>query len=113
MAESSGNNLRIITQFKWAGKFGPFRIKTDCDQCDLTTTILKDMMENEFAGEDIRFEVKPWLDNFFYCIIRGAWHAPIVMVNGRKFYQFSKKEPLFDREELVKFVTKEDLGKAA
>ena len=96
-----------ITQFKWAGRFGPVRIKTQCDQCDFTTSILQDMMGNEFKGKPVRFEVKPWLDNLFYCLGRGTWHAPIIMVNGKKFYQFSEKEPLFDRDRLAEQVKKE------
>jgi hypothetical protein len=30
----------VITQFKWAGRLGPFHIKTSCNECDLTTAIL-------------------------------------------------------------------------
>jgi predicted methyltransferase len=95
-----------ITQFKWAGKFGPFKIKTECKECELTTAILKNMMSKEFKGKDVKFEIKPWLDNFFYCIVRLAWHAPIIMVDGRKFHQFSHKNPLFDRKKLEELVLK-------
>ncbi|MDY6971348.1 MAG: hypothetical protein SV775_03355 [Thermodesulfobacteriota bacterium] len=94
----------IIAQFKWAGKLGPFRIKTACGECDLTTSILQNMIENEFKGMNVSLEIKPWLDHFFYCIARGAWHAPIIMVNGKKFYQFSEKEPLFDRDKLAALI---------
>jgi hypothetical protein len=96
-----------VTQYKWGGRLGPFRIKTNCDQCDLTTAVLNDMAENEFKGVALKLEVKPWLDNFFYCLLRGAWHAPIIIVNGKKFYQFTEKEPLFDREKLAEFINKE------
>lgn len=93
-----------IVQFEWGGKKFGYEIKTECAECNLTTSILKNMMKKEFKGRDVSFEVKPWLDNFFYCLFRGAWHAPIIMVNGRKFYQFSEEEPLFDRKELVRVV---------
>lgn len=101
----SGKTI-TITQFKWAGKLGPIRIKSTCNECDLTSTFLKGMMENEFKAKDVKFEIKPWLDNFFYCLLRGAWHAPIIMVNGRRFYQFNKKEPLFNRQKLVELVNR-------
>lgn len=94
----------VITQYKWAGKLGPFKIKTTCSECDLTTSIIKNMMEKEFMGKDAKFEMKPWLDNFFYCILRLAWHAPIIMVDEKKFYQFSEKKPLFDRKKLADYV---------
>ena len=64
-------------------------------------------MADEVKGKNVVFEVKPWLDNLFYCLARGAWHAPIIMVNGKKFYQYSENEPLFDREKLVEMVLKE------
>lgn len=94
----------VITQFKWAGQLGPFRIKTSCSECDVTTSVLEGMMENEFKDKNVKFEVRPWLDNFFYCLLRGTWHAPIIMVNGKKFYQYSHKEPMFDHKKLVETV---------
>lgn len=96
----------LITQFKWQGKFGPFEIKSHCNECDLTTALLKKMVEEEFKGLDVWFEVKPWLDNIFYCLARGAWHAPIIMVNGKKFFQFSERHPLFDKNKLIELVKK-------
>jgi len=89
-----------ITQYKWEGKLLFFKIKTKCEDCDLTTANLKDMMGREFKGKDVKFEVKPWLDNFFYCLFRLTWHAPIIMINGKKFFQFSEREKLFDRKKL-------------
>ncbi|PIP68476.1 MAG: hypothetical protein COW92_01025 [Candidatus Omnitrophica bacterium CG22_combo_CG10-13_8_21_14_all_43_16] len=98
-----------ITQFKWAGKLGPFRIKTTCNECDLTTTILNGLMVNELKDKNVDLEIKPWLDNLFYCLLRGAWHAPIVMVNGKKFHQFSYRQPLFNKQKLLELV--DSLGK--
>ncbi len=107
MAGNRKNKQVSVTQFRWAGKFGPFRIKSTCDECELTTGILQDIMADELKGKNVTFEVKPWLDNLFYCLRRGTWHAPIIMVNGKKFYQYSEKEPLFDREKLVEQVLTE------
>jgi hypothetical protein len=93
-----------ITQFKYAGKWGPFKIKATCEECDLSTGILEDMVKNEFRGKDVVFEKKPWLDNWIFCFVRGARHAPIIMVDGKKFYSYSEKNPLFDRKKLVDVV---------
>jgi predicted methyltransferase len=95
--------IKIIL-YKWAGKLGPFKIKTNCEDCNLTKSIIDDMMQKEFKGKNVSFEIKPWLDNFFYCLFRFTWHAPIIMINGKKFHQFSHKNPLFDRKELEKEV---------
>jgi hypothetical protein len=93
-----------ITLYKYLGKWGPFRIKEACEECDIASGILKDMMKNEFKGRAVTYEEKPWLNNWIYCLLRGAWHAPIVMVNGRRFHQFSEKDPIFNREKLKEHV---------
>ena len=107
MAGNEKKQPVIVTQFKWAGTFGPFHIKTSCDECELTTGILQDIMADELKNKNVAFEVKPWLDNLFYCLLRGTWHAPIIMVNGKKFYQYRENEPLFDRGKLVERVLNE------
>lgn len=93
-----------ITQYRWVGKLWPFEIKTTCQECDLTQSIIDSMMKKEFKGKDVEFKTKPWLDNFFYCLFRIAWHAPIIMVDGKKFHQFSKKYPFFNRKNLTEIV---------
>jgi hypothetical protein len=93
-----------ITQYKYAGKWGPFKITSACEECDLTTATIEDMMENEFKGKDVILRKKPWLDNWISCIFKGAWHAPIVIVDGKKFYQFSDENPLFDRKKLENLI---------
>ncbi len=96
-----------ITEYVWAGqKFG-IKIKTHCQDCDLTSARIRSMIEKEFKEEDVVFETKPWLDNFFYCLFRLCWHAPIIMVNGKKFYQFHSQQPLFDKTKLAEQVKKE------
>jgi len=95
-----------ITQFKWEGRLGPFKIKTVCAECNLTKAVLENMKSKEFKDKDVQIEYKPWLNNFFYCIFRLTWHAPIIIVNGRKFHQFSEKDPMFDRKKLASYVLK-------
>jgi hypothetical protein len=104
MYEFESQNPVIITQYKWAGKWGLFRIKSHCQECDLVTSTLRSMVGQEFKGKNVVFEVKPWLDNIFFCLRQGAWHAPIIMINGKKFFQFSEKKPLFERAQLIKAV---------
>ncbi len=89
-----------ITQYKYQGTWGPFKIKSACEECNLTTQVLKDMIQREFKGKDVLFETKPWLDNWPGLLLKGARHAPIILVDGKKFYHFSKKNPLFNRKEL-------------
>ncbi len=103
--ENVSNNPVIITQYKWAGSWGPFKIKSSCEECDLTTHTLRALVEKEFEGKNVIFEIKPWLDNAWYCLKRGAWHPPIIMINEEMFFQFNHKQPLFDKGNLVQTVT--------
>jgi hypothetical protein len=89
-----------ITQYKYQGKWGPFNITSPCEECDLTTAILSDMMNSEFKGKDVVFETKPWLNNWIRLLFKGAYHAPIILVDGKKIYGFTGKNPLFNRKNL-------------
>jgi hypothetical protein len=61
-------------------------------------------VENDFKGKNVVLEVKPWLNNILFALRRGAWHPPIIMINGRKFFQYSHKKPLFDKGKLIQAV---------
>jgi hypothetical protein len=98
------NNPVVISDFKWAGKLGLLEIKSPCNECDVITNMLTRMMEEDFKEKNVALEVKPWLNNAFYCLARGAWHAPIVVVNDRRFFQFSEKKAYFDRSELIDLI---------
>lgn len=104
MYQFERNNPVVITDFKWAGKLGPIEIKSPCNECDAITNMLTKMVEEDFRGKNVVLEVKPWLNNMFYCLFRGTWHAPIVVVNGKKFFQFSEKNPYFERSKLIDLV---------
>lgn len=101
MYQFERNNPIVITDFKWAGKLGPIEIKSPCNECDIVTSMLRKMIEEDFRGKNVALEVKPWLNNIFYCLARGTWHAPIIIVNGKKFFQFSETKAYFDRGKLI------------
>ena len=104
MYQFERNNPIVITDFKWAGKLGPIEIKSPCNECDVITNMLTKMIDEDLKGKNAVLEVKPWLNNIFYCLARGAWHAPIIIVNGKKFFQFSEKNAYFDRGKLIDLV---------
>ncbi|MEM9336962.1 MAG: glutaredoxin [Patescibacteria group bacterium] len=74
-----------VTQYKWAGSWGPFKIKIPCGECGASEGIIEQVIKTEFApkGIKVNFEVLPWLDNWWKPLLKGAWHAPIVEVNGK------------------------------
>jgi hypothetical protein len=100
-------NKITITEYYWGGRNFFYTIKTHCADCDYTKSLIEQTIKNELKDNDITFEFKPWFDNFWYCLFRGAWHAPIVMINGKKFWQYSEEEKLFKKDKFVEAVKKE------
>ena len=76
-----------ITVFRWAGAWGPFKVKIPCGECALTLDIIQDVLKNELDGIDIELDIRDWLTEWWKPLIKGGWHAPIVMVNGRVISQ--------------------------
>ncbi len=72
-----------LTLYKWAGRFGPFKIKVPCGECALTEDVIEDTLENELGDIDVVFKTHNWLTVWWRPLIRGGWHAPIVIV-GKK-----------------------------
>ncbi|CAH0528982.1 glutaredoxin [Vibrio hippocampi] len=72
-----------ITLYRWAGSWGPFKVTIPCGECTLTKDILQDTFDTELDGIPIELEVKDWLSHWWEPLKVGAWHAPIVMVEGK------------------------------
>jgi len=74
--------IRVIL-LKWAGSWGPFKISVPCGECSLTADVIEDVLENELADVPVMFECRDWLSEWWNPLLKGGWHAPIVMVDGR------------------------------
>lgn len=72
-----------ITLYKWAGSWGPFKVNIPCGECTLTKDILTDTFANELADIPVELEVKDWLSHWWEPLKLGAWHAPILLVEGK------------------------------
>jgi hypothetical protein len=94
-------NKVVISQYRWAGKWGPFEIKTVCEECELSQLVIGDLIREKFPHGDVTFEVKEWLPNWWRVIWKGGWHAPIFLVNGHLCMQ-GKTVDLKKLEEMVK-----------
>ncbi len=77
------NNPVNITVFRWAGAWGPFKVKIPCGECALTKDIIQDCMDTDLAGIDVELDMRDWLTEWWKPLPRGGWHAPIVLVNDR------------------------------
>ncbi|MCL9780265.1 glutaredoxin [Vibrio sp. S4M6] len=76
-----------VTLYRWAGSWGPFKVNIPCGECTLTKDILSDTFANELSDVPIDLEVKDWLSNWWEPLKVGAWHAPIIMVEGKVISQ--------------------------
>ena len=72
-----------IVLYRWAGKWGPFKVNIPCGECTLTGDIIRDTIEHALAGIPVRFKTLDWLSNWWKPVLKGGWHAPIVLVDGR------------------------------
>lgn len=74
--------------YKWAGKWGPFKVKIPCGECALTEDVIEDTLEKELANAVVDFEVREWLTYWWKPLLaNGGWHAPIVMVENKRISQ--------------------------
>ncbi|CCN37243.1 putative glutaredoxin related protein [Vibrio nigripulchritudo SO65] len=72
-----------ITLYRWGGSWGPFKVNIPCGECTLTKDILQDTFDTELAGIPIDLEIKDWLSHWWEPLKFGAWHAPILVVEGK------------------------------
>ena len=82
-AASSPNTPIEITIYRWAGRWGPFKVNIPCGECTLTGDIVNDVVEKELAGIPVEVRTLDWLSNWWKPILKGGWHAPIVLVDGK------------------------------
>ncbi len=76
-----------IQLYRWAGAWGPFKIKIPCGECSLTRDVLEDTFSHELEGIPVKLEIKDWLSFWWEPLRRGGWHAPIVLVEGQLISQ--------------------------
>ncbi len=72
-----------VLLYKWAGSWGPFKVKIPCGECSLTLDIIHDTFANELSEVPVSFETREWLTEWWKPLPKGGWHAPIVMVDGK------------------------------
>lgn len=90
-----------VELYKWEGSFFPFKIKNHCGECSLNKKVIESVIEE--LPFDVEFKEKPWLNNWYKILHKGAYHAPIILVNGK----LVKQEEVITREELKTALLKE------
>lgn len=75
--------MTTITIYRFTGKHGPFSIPNRvCEECDLSITTVK-RLARDMGIKNVNIEVKSYFEKFFEVILKGGWHAPVVLVNGK------------------------------
>ncbi len=72
-----------VTLYRWAGQWGPFKVKIPCGECSLTVDVIQDTFSRELEGIPVHLDTREWLSEWWRPLPAGGWHAPIVMVEGR------------------------------
>ena len=72
-----------IKLYRWAGKWGPFKVSIPCGECSLTVEVINDTMATELAGIPVELETHDWLSKWWKPLRQGGWHAPIVIVEDK------------------------------
>ena len=80
--DTEGSPVRIVV-YRWAGAWGPFRVNIPCGECALTRDVIIDTLAHELDGLAVELDVRDWLSEWWRPLMRGGWHAPIVMVAGK------------------------------
>ena len=78
-----------ITVYYITGKqFGPLSVPQSwCEECDLTVRAVRSAVEEMDPGKTFTVAVKPWLRHALPALARGAWHPPVVIIDGEIFSQ--------------------------
>ena len=76
-------NLVTIQVYRWAGAWGPFKVKIPCGECSLTKDIIQDTIDTDLKGINVELDIRDWLSEWWKPLIKGGWHAPIVLVDGK------------------------------
>ena len=72
-----------VVLYRWAGKWGPFKVNIPCGECSLTLDVINDTFSTELKGVPTSLIVREWLTEWWKPLPKGGWHAPIVLVEGQ------------------------------
>lgn len=75
-----------VTIYRYGGRFLFYRITKDCEECELSVHMARGIAE-ELGKDKAEVEVKPWLDHLFEALLKGGWHTPIIVINGKRYSQ--------------------------
>ena len=83
-----GPNAEVsVVVYRITGKQLFFNVDDSyCEECELTVQRIIKVSKN-LPDIQVKLSVKPWLDNIFPSLLKGGWHAPVVLVGGKRISQ--------------------------
>ena len=72
-----------VILYRWAGKWGPWKVRIPCGECSLTVDVIQDTFIRELDGIPVALDTREWLSEWWRPLPAGGWHAPIVLVEGK------------------------------
>lgn len=74
-----------ITIYRFTGSQGLFSMpKKWCEECDLLVAMVKNTIMELGIEDQVNLEIKPWFLWWWLPLLTNlAWHAPILIINGK------------------------------
>jgi len=82
------HNVEVsVVVYRITGKQLFFNVdESYCEECELTVQRIIKVSKN-LPDIQVNLSVKPWLNNIFRALLKGGWHAPVVLVDGMRISQ--------------------------
>lgn len=81
------NNEVNVLVYRITGKQLFFNVEDSyCEECELTVNRIVEVSKN-LPDIHVKLTVKPWLNNIFRVLLKGGWHPPVVLVDGKRISQ--------------------------
>lgn len=95
-----------ILIYKFTGKhfFGSVP-KNWCEECDIMVATTKRVMK-ELGNKRIKLTIKSWWNWVPIALLRGVWHPPGLLINGKIFVQGTFPDAKKLKENLKKELKK-------
>lgn len=78
-----------VVIYRFTGSQGLFNVpKKWCEECDLLIDMVKKTISDLGLEEKTQLKIKPWFLWWWHPLLNYlAWHAPILIINGRLISQ--------------------------
>jgi hypothetical protein len=80
-----------VTVYYITGKqLGPLSVPDSwCEECDLTVRAVQSSLREADPDGVLSFDAKPWMRHAVPALLKGGWHPPVVMIDGKVHTQGS------------------------